>query len=395
MRILHIPCKSDVVYCGIMANTGTRDELQNEHGMAHLLEHLFFKGTKKRSQYQVMNCLETVGGELNAYTTKEETVVYSIVLKRDFSRAVDLIMDVIFNSTIGEEELIKEKEVVKDEIDSYLDAPAESIIDDLEEVLFDGFSLGRNILGTKDSLDLITSEKLINFYQRCYTTDELVFFSMGDFSQSYVEKLVNKYLVPVESSVRNFQRITPKEYFPKKLEITRNTAQVHYVIGGRAPSISEKEKYAFFLLNNILGGPNMTSKLNLSLREKNALVYQVDSQYQTYSDTGLWYVYLGTDHEDLARVKRLTYREIDLLVQNKISQTLLSRSKRQIVGQVYLAQENRESTILSSVKQYMTFSQVSDINETIEKYMAISADEVLDVAQKYFVKEKLSEIIYL
>lgn len=395
MRILHIPCKSDVVYCGIMANTGTRDELQNEHGMAHLLEHLFFKGTKKRSQYQVMNCLETVGGELNAYTTKEETVVYSIVLKRDFSRAVDLIMDVIFNSTIGEEELQKEIEVVKDEIDSYLDAPAESIIDDLEEVLFDGFSLGRNILGTKDSLDLITSEKLINFYQRCYTTDELVFFSMGDFSQSYVEKLVNKYLVPVESSVRNFQRITPKEYFPKKLEITRNTAQVHYVIGGRAPSISEKEKYAFFLLNNILGGPNMTSKLNLSLREKNALVYQVDSQYQTYSDTGLWYVYLGTDHEDLARAKRLTYKEIDLLVQNKISQTLLSRSKRQIVGQVYLAQENRESTILSSVKQYMTFSQVSDINETIEKYMAISADEVLDVAQKYFVKEKLSEIIYL
>lgn len=395
MRILHIPCKSDVVYCGIMANTGTRDELQNEHGMAHLLEHLFFKGTKKRSQYQVMNCLETVGGELNAYTTKEETVVYSIVLKRDFSRAVDLIMDVIFNSTIGEEELQKEIEVVKDEIDSYLDAPAESIIDDLEEVLFDGFSLGRNILGTKDSLDLITSEKLINFYQRCYTTDELVFFSMGNFSQSYVEKLVNKYLVPVESSVRNFQRITPKEYFPKKLEITRNTAQVHYVIGGRAPSISEKEKYAFFLLNNILGGPNMTSKLNLSLREKNALVYQVDSQYQTYSDTGLWYVYLGTDHEDLARAKRLTYKEIDLLVQNKISQTLLSRSKRQIVGQVYLAQENRESTILSSVKQYMTFSQVSDINETIEKYMAISADEVLDVAQKYFVKEKLSEIIYL
>lgn len=395
MRILHIPCKSDVVYCGIMANTGTRDELQNEHGMAHLLEHLFFKGTKKRSQYQVMNCLETVGGELNAYTTKEETVVYSIVLKRDFSRAVDLIMDVIFNSTIGEEELQKEIEVVKDEIDSYLDAPAESIIDDLEEVLFDGFSLGRNILGTKDSLDLITSEKLINFYQRCYTADELVFFSMGDFSQSYVEKLVNKYLVPVESSVRNFQRITPKEYFPKKLEITRNTAQVHYVIGGRAPSISEKEKYAFFLLNNILGGPNMTSKLNLSLREKNALVYQVDSQYQTYSDTGIWYVYLGTDHEDLARAKRLTYKEIDLLVQNKISQTLLSRSKRQIVGQVYLAQENRESTILSSVKQYMTFSQVSDINETIEKYMAISADEVLDVAQKYFVKEKLSEIIYL
>ena len=395
MRILHIPCKSDVVYCGIMANTGTRDELQNEHGMAHLLEHLFFKGTKKRSQYQVMNCLETVGGELNAYTTKEETVVYSIVLKRDFSRAVDLIMDVIFNSTIGEEELQKEIEVVKDEIDSYLDAPAESIIDDLEEVLFDGFSLGRNILGTKDSLDLITSEKLINFYQRCYTADELVFFSMGDFSQSYVEKLVNKYLVPVESSVRNFLRITPKEYFPKKLEITRNTAQVHYVIGGRAPSISEKEKYAFFLLNNILGGPNMTSKLNLSLREKNALVYQVDSQYQTYSDTGLWYVYLGTDHEDLARAKRLTYKEIDLLVQNKISQTLLSRSKRQIVGQVYLAQENRESTILSSVKQYMTFSQVSDINETIEKYMAISADEVLDVAQKYFVKEKLSEIIYL
>jgi predicted Zn-dependent peptidase len=199
----------------------------------------------------------------------------------------------------------------------------------------------------------------------------------------------------MESATRNFQRTTPSECTPKKLEIKRNTTQVHYVIGGRAPSISEKEKYAFFLLNNILGGPNMTSKLNLSLREKNALVYQVDSQYQTYSDTGLWYVYLGTDHDDLSRAKRLTYKEIDKLVQDKISQTLLSRSKRQIVGQVYLAQENRESTILSSVKQYLTFNQVSEIDETIEKYMAISADEILDVAQKYFVKEKLSEIIYL
>lgn len=378
-----------------MAGTGTRDELQNEHGMAHLLEHLFFKGTKKRSQYQVMNCLETVGGELNAYTTKEETVVYSIVLKRDFPRAVDLIIDVIFNSVINEEELNKEIEVVKDEIDSYLDAPAESIVDDLEEVLFDGSPLGRNILGSKESLNLITSERLKDFYRRCYTTDELVFFSMGDFTEAYVEKLINKHIFHTVPTVRDFVRITPTEYIPKKLEIQRNTTQAHCVIGGRAPSISENEKYAFFLLNNILGGPNMTSKLNLSLRERNALVYQVDSQYQTYSDTGLWYVYLGTDHEDLSKAKRLVYKEIDKLLQNKISQALLARSKRQIVGQVFLAQENRESTILSSVKQYMTFSQVSDINETIEKYMAISADEVLDVAQKYFIKDKLSEIIYL
>lgn len=378
-----------------MAGTGTRDELQNEHGMAHLLEHLFFKGTKNRSQYQVMNCLETVGGELNAYTTKEETVVYSIVLKRDFSRAVDLIMDVIFNSTINEEELLKEKEVVKDEIDSYLDAPAESIVDDLEEVLFDGTSLGRNILGSKESLDLITSKRLIDFYKRCYTTDELVFFSMGDFTESYVEKLVNKYIVHQNFTKRDFVRTTPIDYIPQKKEVQRNTTQAHCVIGGRAPSISENEKYAFFLLNNILGGPNMTSKLNMSLREKNALVYQVDSQYQTYIDTGMWYVYLGTDHEDLLKAKRLVYKEIEKLVQNKISQTLLNRSKRQIIGQVILGMENRESTILSSVKQFMTFSHVSDINDTKEKYMSVTSDEILDVAQKYFIKDKFSEIIYL
>lgn len=395
MRILHIPTKSDVVYCGVIANTGTRDELQNEHGMAHLLEHLFFKGTKKRSQYQVMNCLETVGGELNAYTTKEETVVYSIALKRDFSRAVDLIMDIIFNSTINEDELQKEKEVVKDEIDSYLDAPAESIIDDLEEVLFDRTSLGRNILGTKDSLDLITSDKLIDFYKRCYTTDELLFFSMGDFTVSYVEKLVGKYISHILPSTREFARVSPAEYIPKKMEIIRNTAQVHCVIGGRAPSISEDEKYAFFLLNNILGGPNMTSKLNMSLREKNALVYQVDSQYQTYSDTGLWYVYLGTDHEDLPKAKRLVYKEMNKLIDSEISQSLLNRSKRQIIGQLILSQENRENTILSSAKQFMAFNKVSDIEEVKEKYMAVTAKEVLEMAQKYFVKENLSEIIYL
>jgi predicted Zn-dependent peptidase len=218
---------------------------------------------------------------------------------------------------------------------------------------------------------------------------------MGDFTQSYVEKLVQKYMFQVEPSVRSFQRSTPIEYIPKKLEVQRNTAQAHCVIGGRAPSISENEKYAFFLLNNILGGPNMTSKLNMSLREKNALVYQVDSQYQTYSDTGLWYVYLGTDHEDLAKAKRLVYKEIDKLLQGKISQTLLSRSKRQIIGQVILSLENRESTILSSVKQFMTYNKVSEINETKEKYMAITSEEVLDVAQKYFIKDKLSEIIYL
>ena len=395
MRILHIPTKSDVVYCGVIANTGTRDELQNEHGMAHLLEHLFFKGTKKRSQYQVMNCLETVGGELNAYTTKEETVVYSIALKRDFSRAVDLIMDIIFNSTINEDELQKEKEVVKDEIDSYLDAPAESIIDDLEEVLFDRTSLGRNILGTKDSLDLITSDKLIDFYKRCYTTDELLFFSMGDFTVSYVEKLVGKYISHIVPSTREFARVSPAEYSPKKMEIIRNTAQAHCVIGGRAPSISEDEKYAFFLLNNILGGPNMTSKLNMSLREKNALVYQVDSQYQTYSDTGLWYVYLGTDHEDLPKAKRLVYKEMNKLIDSEISQSLLNRSKRQIIGQLILSQENRENTILSSAKQFMAFNKVSDIEEVKEKYMAVTAKEVLEMAQKYFVKENLSEILYL
>lgn len=395
MRILHIPTKSDVVYCGVIANTGTRDELQNEHGMAHLLEHLFFKGTKKRSQYQVMNCLETVGGELNAYTTKEETVVYSIALKRDFPRAVDLIMDIIFNSTINEEELQKEKEVVKDEIDSYLDAPAESIIDDLEEVLFDGTSLGRNILGTKESLDLITSDKLIGFYRRCYTIDELLFFSMGDFTDSYVEKLVGKYISNIIPSTREFARVSPAEYIPKKLEFVRNTAQAHCVIGGRAPSISDDDKYAFFLLNNILGGPNMTSKLNMSLREKNALVYQVDSQYQTYSDTGLWYVYLGTDHEDLPKAKRLVYKEMNKLIDSEISQSLLNRSKRQIIGQLILSQENRENTILSSAKQFMAFNKVSNIDEAKEKYMAVTASQVLDMAQKYFVKDNLSEIIYL
>ena len=383
------------MYCGVIANTGTRDELQNEHGMAHLLEHLFFKGTKKRSQYQVMNCLETVGGELNAYTTKEETVVYSIALKRDFPRAVDLIMDIIFNSTINEEELQKEKEVVKDEIDSYLDAPAESIIDDLEEVLFDGTSLGRNILGTKESLDLITSDKLICFYRRCYTTDELLFFSMGDFTDSYVEKLVGKYISNIIPSTREFARVSPAEYIPKKLEFVRNTAQAHCVIGGRAPSISDDDKYAFFLLNNILGGPNMTSKLNMSLREKNALVYQVDSQYQTYSDTGLWYVYLGTDHEDLPKAKRLVYKEMNKLIDSEISQSLLNRSKRQIIGQLILSQENRENTILSSAKQFMAFNKVSNIDEAKEKYMAVTASQVLDMAQKYFVKDNLSEIIYL
>lgn len=393
MRVLLLPDKGEVAFCGLFTATGTRDELPNEHGYAHLTEHMFFKGTKKRTAAQIINRLEAVGGELNAYTTKEETVVYAVSLKRDLARAVELVADVCLNVQFSADNLDKEKEVVMDEIDSYLDSPAESIIDDFEDAVFSGYAIGRNILGTKASLQEVTVPRLQAFYNRTYTPDNQLFFIMGDVSLSQVEKWAYRYLLHPKGQ-RQFTRQCPELYRPCSLEVDKRTSQAHCLLGGRAIEARHPQRYASALLNNILGGSSANSRLNMSLRERHALVYQVESQVVSYTDTGVWSIYLGTDHADLKRALRLVRTELDKLCQHPLSDRQLSAAKRQLLAQQIIASDNKESWVLNAAKNYILNGRTATYAEIEERINAITAPQLMALAQQYFAPENQSQLVF-
>jgi len=394
IRLIHVRCKGDVAYCGVMVNVGTRDELESENGMAHLTEHILFKGTEKRNYIQIINRIEDVGGEMNAYTTKEETTIYALFLKRYLERAMELIADMIFNYKFDEHLLQKEKEVVADEIDSYTDNPSELILDDFEDELFAGHSLGRNTLGSKKILSKITVDALKSFIARCYTTDEMVFYSMGEFSFERVEKLAQKIFGIYPSTQRMFKRTAPINYEPKTLTKHKATSQVHLTFGNRAYNAFDDKRYSFFLLNNILGGGNMNSRLNMALREKHALVYSVESMYTPYSDVGNWNVYLGTDSQDVELAMDLVHKEIENLKSKKLSASQLQKLKAQWIAQMIIAGENRENWLMGVVKQFMNTGKIESKKEIESIVSAISENELQTVAEEVFDEDKFTYLYY-
>lgn len=393
LRVMLLPAKGEVAYCGMYVATGTRDEHADEHGYAHLTEHMLFKATQKRSASQIINRLEAVGGELNAYTTKEETVVYAVSLKRDLPRAVELVSDVCLNVCFLPDNLNKEKEVVMDEIDSYLDSPAESIIDDFEDAVFSGYAIGRNILGTKQSLADVTVNRLQAFYDRTYTPDRQLLFMMGDITPQQAEKWAYRYF-NTKTGVRNFTRQCPTNYEPCALTSNKQTSQAHCLIGGRAPSMFDADRYAFSLLINILGGPSTNSRLNMSLRERHALVYQVEAQYTPYTDTGIWSVYLGTDHLDLPKAIKLVHKELLKLAQVCLTETTLRRAKRQLLAQQLIASDNKESWVLNAAKNYFLNGKLADYAQIEQKINAITAQQLMQVAEQYFALNNLSQLVF-
>jgi len=395
LRVLHIPHKGDVAYCGMYVGVGTRDEMPSEHGYAHLTEHMLFKGTEKRSAAQIINRLEAVGGELNAYTTKEETVVYAVSLKRDLARAFELVADVTLHTCITDANLLKEREVVMDEIDAYLDTPSESIIDDFEDAVFDGYTIGRNILGTKQSLQAVTAQALDAFYKRMYTPSRQLFFVMGNVSAKQVEKWANSYLtLPAVASEASFSRLQPAQYTPSTQAKEKKTSQAHCLIGGRAPSMFDADRHAFSLLINVLGGPSTNSRLNMSLRERHALVYQVEAQYTPYSDTGIWSVYLGCDHFDLPKAINLVKNELVKLAEVTLTEASLRRAKRQLLAQQLIASDNKESWVLNAVKSYFLHGKLASYAQIEEKINAITAQQLQEVAARYFAPTNLSQLVF-
>ena len=394
IRLLHIKAVSPVVYCGFAINAGTRDELENEHGIAHLVEHLLFKGTKKRNSWQIIDRLEAVGGELDAYTTKEETFIYSIVQQKYCERAVELLSDIVFNSTLPPNELEKEKTVVLDEIQSYNDSPSELIFDEFEELIFSNSPLGRNILGTENSLKKFSSNDLQKFVNRCYTTDNILFFVYGNISFEKILKLVEKYF-DVPSSQRSFQRNSLKNYFPQNIETNKDTYQTHCLIGNRASHLKDKKRLAQVLLNNILGGPLLSSRLNLALRERNGLVYSIDSSLTPYTDTGVWSIYFGCDKDNFEKCTKLIYKELDILQNKEISEKELKKAKKQFAGQLLISYQNKENYILAAAKMALHLNFLETQEKILEKINQITAQELQSIAQDLFDIEKLTVLKFV
>ena len=395
LRIIHAPNQSAVAYCGFAVDAGTRDEADNEQGMAHFVEHLLFKGTKKRHAWHILNRMEHVGGDLNAYTNKEETIVYSAFLAEHFPRAVELLSDIVFHSTFPQHEIDKEVEVIIDEIQSYEDSPSELIFDDFEELLFPNHPLGRNILGKPDLLHQFKSEDALRFTSRYYRPENMIFFVQGNVDFKRVVRLVEKSTADLTSNIGTYTRKHPDIYIPQNLTLHRDTHQAHVMIGSRGYDAHNEKGAALYLLNNILGGPGMNSRLNVSLRERSGLVYNVEANLTSYTDTGVFCIYFGTEHDDVDRCMRLVKKELKKLCDKPLSIAQLAAAKKQIIGQIGVARDNAESTALGMAKTFLHYNKMDDPQEVFQRIEALTSKELWEVSNEMFAENQLSTLFYL
>ena len=397
LRIIHLPSPSSVVYCGIGIAAGSRHEEPGEEGVAHFCEHMSFKGTRNRSAIQILNCLESVGGDLNAFTNKEDTTFYAAVQKEHFSRAVDLLTDIVFCSQYPQHEVEHEVDVICDEIESYNDTPAELIYDVFENQLFQGHPLGHNILGTREQVQHFTSQHAFHFTNRYYRPDNAIFFVYGDVNFSRLVKSLEvrseKLEVREYSSPQNLPQDISLTPHPSPLTSSPSHHQAHVMLGCQSFSFDDKRRMPLFLLNNILGGPCMNARLNLKLREQYGLVYTVESSMASYSDTGVWSVYFGCDHHDVKRCIRLVNRELDRMMQAPLSARQLASAKRQLKGQLTIAADNREQFALDMAKHFLHYGKERSLNEMIAQIDDITAIQIQDVAQQLFAPEHMQQLI--
>ena len=395
IRIIHKPDVSAVAYCGIVINTGSRDEADNEQGMAHFIEHMLFKGTDKRRSGHIINRLEHVGGELNAYTSKEETVVYAGVLKEYFERAMELVSDIVLHSNFPQKEIDKEVVIIVDEIQSYNDSPSELIYDDFEELIFDNHPIGHNILGKSELLEKYSTEDAFRFTKKYYRPEEMVFFAVGDLDFKQLTRWGEKYLHSETVESKLSARFAPTSYKPQQKEIIKNTHQVHFMIGNRAYDLYHPNRMGMYLLNNILGGPGMNSLLNLSLREKHGLVYNVESSYQPFTDTGMWSVYFGCDPENANRCEQLVYNELQKLREQLLTENALKKYKLQLMGQMAISSENKENMALSLGKSFLRYGKIDDLSTVKRLIEEVTAAKLQEIANDIFNTEQLSVLKYI
>lgn len=398
LRIIHEPLRSRVAYCGFAVDAGTRDEREQEQGMAHFVEHLIFKGTQKRRAWHILNRMENVGGDLNAYTNKEETVVYSAFLVEHFARAFELLADIVFHSTFPQREIEKETEVIIDEIQSYEDNPAELIFDDFEDLIFRGHPLGRNILGRPDLLRTFRTEDAADFTRRYYRPENMVFFVLGDVDFRRVVRLAEKLVgdLPGGGADCNgaVRRTPPPLYVPDRLVLDKGTNQAHVMIGGRGYNAYDHRRTALYLLNNLLGGPGMNSRLNVALRERRGLVYNVESNLTAYTDTGTFCIYFGCDPDDVELCTRLVYRELKRLRDRRLTATQLAAAQKQLIGQIGVASDNNENNALGMAKTFLHYNRYESQEAVCRRVSELTADELLAVAGEMLSEDYLSVLVY-
>jgi predicted Zn-dependent peptidase len=394
IRLVHHRIPGLVGHCGLIINIGSRNETASEHGIAHFIEHMLFKGTKKRRAYHILSRLEDVGGELNAYTTKEETAIHASFLKEDYERAIELISDIAFNSVFPEKEIEKEKDVVIEEINSYLDNPSELIFDDFEELIFSNHPIGRNILGTPESVKSISREMLNNFIANNYDTHQMVFCSVGNISDEKILRLFKTYFAGIVTDKKVQKNNKAWIYKPASVTKKMDTYQNHCIMGNLAYNLKDKRRMGMFLLNNILGGQGLNSRLNLSLREKNGLAYNVESSYNPYYDTGVFSIYFGTDSQYLNKSISLAMEELKRLRTTKLGTIQLSKAKNQIKGYLARGYENHESLMLSLGKSLVIFNKIDSIEDLCKQIDRVTASELLETANDIFEPNKMSTLIY-
>lgn len=408
LRIVCAPGRTDVIYLGIAVDAGTRHELPTESGLAHFTEHMSFKGTQRRSARQVISAMESVGGELNAFTGKEETVYYCTCLEQHVSRAIDLLLDITLSSTYPQEEMNREVEVVVDEIESYLDQPSELIYDEFESLMFPNHPLGRNILGDAEKLRTFRTADMQRFTRRLYHPDNMVLYVLGNVEPEKVVRLVEK-MAPSKSpreeapslcasSPSCESRILPfagNEGGLGLITRKKDTHQTHVVIGAQAFGGGDPRHLHMYFLSNMLGGPAMSSRLNLALRERNGLVYTVESNCSTYTDTGLWSVYFGCDASDRARCRRLVVRELERLTDRPMSQRTLDAARRQLKGQIGISYDNFENVAIGMAKRFLHYGRTLSQQELFERLDAITAEDLLMTAQTVFTPERLFTLEYV
>ena len=401
LRVIHRQDRSPVVYCGYGINAGARDEGPGEEGMAHFCEHVTFKGTARRRSWHILNCLERVGGDLNAFTNKEDTVYYAAILRDHLPRAVDLLSDIVFHSTYPQAEIDREVEVIADEIESYNDSPAELIYDEFENIIFSGHPLGHNILGEAGRVRTYTTADALAWTSRFYQPQNMVFFAYGDIDFKYLIRLLEKATAGFPEATPclpdDASRLTPlslENGHAGVYEQHRGTHQAHVMTGNRAYGIHSDRRMALYLLNNILGGPGMNARLNLSLRERRGLVYTVESSMVNYSDTGAWCVYFGCDHKDVNRCLRLVRHELDRVMAQPLTDQQLLAAKRQLKGQIGVSCDARESFALGFGKSYLHYGWERDVDRLYQSVDEVTATQVQQVAQQLFSPDTMTTLIY-
>jgi len=394
IRLLHVPSASAISHACILINSGSRDEQEKESGLAHFIEHLIFKRTEKRSTNQILNRLESVGADLNAYTTKEYTCIHASFLNPYLERTLELFNDIVFHSTFPEEELDKEKGVILDEISSYLDQPEEAIYDDFEDLVFANHPLGRNILGTKESVSAFTSADIRKFMAANYHTDKMVIAVIGNYSFNKLIKTGSKHYSDITANLYHATREAPADVPVVNNVISKPISQAHVMLGAKTYSLYHPYKTGLLLLNNLLGGTGMSSILNLQLREKYGIAYTIESGYSPLSDTGIFTLYFGTDQEKVDRAMSLIFKEFKKLNDHPLTEVQLQKAKNKFIGQIALGEENRIGLIISMAKSLIDYDNIDDLQTVFKRIEAVSTSEMAEISNTLLTPQNLSALTF-